>query len=70
MSKTAKSKIGKYVCTIGYVEVRQRIAFKKPTEVFVVHKKNPIAGPFTSIAEAKKEAVRCINEGIRYSKYK
>ena len=70
MSKTAKSKLGKYVCTIGYVEVRQRITFKKPTEVFVVHKKNPIAGPFTSIEEAKKEAVRCINEGVKYSKYK
>ena len=57
MSKTAKSKLGKYVCSIGYVEIRQRMSFKKPTEVFVVHKKNPIAGPFTSIKEAKKEHI-------------
>tara|TARA_A100001201_G_scaffold137651_1_gene127778 strand:- start:119 stop:331 length:213 start_codon:yes stop_codon:yes gene_type:complete len=70
MSKTAKSKLGKFVCSIGYVEVRQRMSFKKPTEVFVVHKKNSIAGPFTSIEKAKEEAERCINEGIKYSKHK
>ena len=70
MSKTAKSKSGKYVCRIGYLEIRQKITFKKPTEVFVVHKKNAVAGPYKNIEEAILNAKRCINEGIRYSKYK
>tara|TARA_A100001201_G_scaffold111460_1_gene95450 strand:- start:393 stop:605 length:213 start_codon:yes stop_codon:yes gene_type:complete len=70
MSKTAKSKSGRYVCKVGYVEVRQKMSFKKPTEVFVVHKKNIIAGPYNSIEEAIKQAERCVNEGIKYSKYK
>ena len=70
MSKTAKSKIGKFVCKVGYLEIRQKITFKKPTEVFVVHKKNSISGPFKNINKAIIDAERCINENIRYSKYK
>tara|TARA_R100001126_G_C4882280_1_gene179931 strand:+ start:1617 stop:1829 length:213 start_codon:yes stop_codon:yes gene_type:complete len=70
MSKTTKSKAGKYVCRVGYLEIRQKLNFKKPTEVFVVHKKNAVAGPFKSIEIAIVEAERCINEGIKYSKYK
>ncbi len=70
MSKTAKSKTGKYVCRVGYLEVRQKLSFKKPTEVYVVHKKNSIAGPYKCITEAIIQAERCVNEGLRYSKYK
>ena len=70
MGKTANSKNGKYVCNIGYLQIRQKLYFKKQSEVFVVHKKNSIAGPFKSIEIAKQEAMRCINEGIKFSKYK
>ena len=70
MGKTANSKNGKYVCSVGYLQIRQKMYFKKPTEVFVIHKKNAVGGPYKNIETAIKEAKRCVNEGIKYSKYK
>ena len=70
MSKVNKSKTGKHVCKVGYLEIRQKLGFKKPTEVYVVHKKNAVAGPFKDIKDAIEDAKRCINEGIRFSKHK
>ena len=49
MAITRKSKIGKYVCKIGYLDIRQRLAHKKPTEVFIVHCRNILAGPFSEL---------------------
>ena len=53
MAITTKSQIGKYVCNVGYLDIRQRMIYKKPTEVFVVHGRYAIAGPFTSIEQVK-----------------
>lgn len=68
MGETIKTRIGGYVCRVGYLDIRQRTAYKKATEVFVVHSKNIVAGPYKSVSEARKEAERCVNEGIKHVK--
>lgn len=70
MAITTKSQIGKYVCNVGYLDIRQRMIYKKPTEVFVVHGRYAIAGPFTSIEHARVEARRCVEENRKHDKYR
>jgi len=70
MAVTTKSKIGKYVCKVGYLDIRQRMVFKKPTEVFISHGRYVVAGPFKSINEARIEAKKCVEQNIRHDKYR
>lgn len=70
MAMTAKSKIGKYVCRVGYLDIRQRMVHKKSTEVFVVHGRYAIAGPFSSVQIAKIEAEQCVKQGLKHDKYR
>jgi hypothetical protein len=70
MAITTTSKLGKYVCKIGYLDIRQRMVYKKSTEVFVCHGKHHIAGPFLSIKEAKKEANSLLLQGVKYDKHR
>ena len=70
MAVTTKSKIGKYVCKVGYLDIRQRILFKQPTEVFVVHCRNILAGPFNSISKAKLQAKLLVTDKIKYDKHR
>lgn len=69
MAVTTKPKIGKYVCKIGYLDIRQRLVHKKPTEVFIVHCRNILAGPFASINEAKEKAKSLVSEKVKYHKH-
>ena len=70
MAVTTKSKIGKYVCKVGYLDIRQRIVYKKSTEVFISHGRYVVRGPFKDIVEAKLEAERCVEEGVKHDKYR
>ena len=70
MAVTTKSKIGKYVCKIGYLDIRQRMVYKKSTEVFISHGRYVVAGPFKSIEQAKIEAEQCVRDGVKHDKYR
>ena len=70
MAVTTKAKIGKYVCKVGYLDIRQRMVHKKATEVFVVHGRYVIAGPFISVDTARVEAERCVTQGKKHDKYR
>ena len=37
MAITTKSQIGKYVCNVGYLDIRQRMVYKKPTEESMIN---------------------------------
>ena len=67
--KTAKSKLGKFMKSIGYLDIRQKFTNKQQTQVFVAHGKHVLAGPFTSHKEAFEEATRMVTFRIRYDKY-
>ena len=80
MAVTNTSKLGKYVCKIGYLDIRQKMVLgkwtknfkgemiKQPgsTEVFVYHGKHVLTGSFKSIMEAEAEAKKLVAEGIKY----
>ena len=70
MGKTATSKLGKYMRKIGYLDIRQRIVYKKPTEVYVCHTKHVMSGPFKTVQEAEKSALDLISSGSCYDKHK
>jgi len=70
MAVTTTSKLGKYVCKVGYLDIRQIIAYKKPTDVYICHGKHHISGPYKSVEEAKKKANILILEKVTYDKHK
>ena len=70
MAVTTTSKLGKYVCKIGYLDIRQKFTYKKSTDVYVCHGKHHVAGPFKSIESAKNKADMLVSEGYKYDKHK
>ena len=70
MAITTTSKLGNYVCKVEYLDIRQRLVYKKPTQVFVCHGKHSIAGPFNSIEQAKDKAKLLVLERVKYDKHK
>ena len=70
MGKTATSKLGKYMRRIGYLDIRQRMSYKKPTEIYVCHTKHVMSGPFKTIKQAEESALDLINSGSCYDKHK
>jgi hypothetical protein len=70
MAVTATSRLGKYICKIGYLDIRHVLAYKKTSQVFVCHGKHHVAGPFTDIQQAKNKASSLILEGFKYDKHR
>ena len=66
MAVTTTSKLGKYVCKIGYLDIRHVLVFKKPTEIYICHGKHRIAGPLYNIDEAKSKAQELILQNVKY----
>ena len=70
MAVTTTSKLGKYVCKVGYLDIRHQLVYKKPSQVYVCHGKHHISGPFNSIEQAKYKAKTLISEKVKYDKHK
>jgi len=70
MAITTTSKLGKYVCKVEYLDIRHKLVYKKPTQVFICHGKHSLAGPYKNIEEAKTKAKLLVSERVKYDKHK
>lgn len=74
MKSSKRTRIGSYLCKVGYFDIRQRIIYpnkkiaKGTVEVFVCQGKHKIAGPFISHEAAKLHAEELMSEGFKYVK--
>jgi len=76
LKNSKRTRLGSYICKVGYFDIRQRIA---PTgknasndvlPVIVCHNGHKVAGPFKSHYAAKIHAEELMSEGVRYVKHK
>tara|TARA_B100001093_G_scaffold483134_1_gene515380 strand:- start:2059 stop:2313 length:255 start_codon:yes stop_codon:yes gene_type:complete len=76
LKSSKRTRLGNYICKIGYFDIRQRITYpskkvsKGNVEVFVCQGKHKLAGPFKSHEAARVHAEELMSEGYRYVKHK
>ncbi len=76
LKSSKRTRLGKYLCKVGYFDIRQRIIYptkkivKGSVEVYVCQGRHKIAGPFKSHEAAKLHAEELMSEGFKYVKNK
>ena len=77
MASTTKSeKLGKYVCKVGYFDIRQKMPLRlgkivpgQTWEILLYHGKRKVGGPYPSHEAAKIHAEELMSEGFVAKKH-
>jgi len=75
LKTSKKSRLGSYICKIGYFDIRQKVTLPSKRDpqgsvkVYIYHRNHQMAGPFKSHHTAKIQAEELMSEGKRYVKY-
>ena len=77
MASTTKSeKLGKYVCKVGYFDIRQKMPLRhgklvagQQWEILLYHGKRKVGGPYNSHDAAKIHAEELMSEGFVAKKH-